>query len=179
MKFIAKEVLNSELYASAEIFIENLGLLGGTRLLCEQGSVSDLNNDGGWLHQKICLELDRISSLKTSAIESVNDVYFDKSSLLDGMESNRGNRTFDEFYAEHLPPLLKLLGINFEQIVAEERNGDCLKKIHEKTKCLAVYFDEGPDFSHTYLIVKDPLDRVWQVGDGYIEGPFEDWGDLS
>lgn len=172
MKFWAK-LLSKRGYPRVELFVESPSVLGGTRIFCECDDVERLEKTENFLHKKISEELDRVSDLKSTAIQTINEMYFDLGNVRDAINGYSEACGGD---ADKMTSTLARYGINQERLLAFDKNGLELKKLHEVTKSLAIIFDEGSDYSHTYQMVKDPFGRIWQVGHDYVEGWFDEWG---
>jgi hypothetical protein len=170
MDFGTKEVTSeNEALNNIELCIEKNNASGDTRLFCENGTVEELNNRDSTLYKKIALELDRLEEIKSDAIQQINESYFYASAMQEMIDDG------DE-EAKELLKLLSRLQIDIQQLFDEETEDDCLRKIHAETKCREIhwnqknYIDEDFDFSGRLLLVTDPLERTWQVGNDYIEG---------
>ena len=170
MDFGTKNVSSeNELFNNIELFVKNSEASDETRLFCENGTVEELNNRDSALYKKIALELDRLEEIKSVAIQQINESYFDTSTIREMIDD-------DDDEAKEFLTLLSRLQIDIQQLFEEETEDDCLRKIHAETKCREIYWnqknyiDEDFDFSGRLLLVTDPLERTWQVGNDYIEG---------
>lgn len=139
MDFVAKLVARNEFYVMIELFIEDLSILDGTRLLYLNGDIEKLNDKNSWVYQKVFAHLDLFNDLKENSIFAINDLYFDISYIEGAGEYNK----------EEMIDLLSNLDIKIDDLLKEGKEGSSLKKVHSLTKCLAMHFKEELDFSGT------------------------------
>ena len=174
MDFETKDVnADDKSFNRIELSIEDNDVTGETRLFCENGTIEELNNKESSLYKKISSELDNLEELKHDAIRSVSESYFDRWAIREAIEDDD---------AEMLE-LLRRLDIDIKELSDEKieidllakAEANCLREIQANTKCREIYWnqknyvDEDFDFSGRLLVITDPLNRTWLVGNDYIE----------